>query len=125
MYRAGDFSMNREAMETAQRIGEPCLLDELQISIRSRVTVSTEQLSCDLVGEAVILNLRTGVYYGLDSVGARIWTLLQESRLVSELIDMILDEYDVDPDRCEREIIDLLTELKARELIEIEHEGVA
>ena len=86
--------MNWEAMETAQKVGEPCVLDEPQISIRSLVTVSKEQLSCDLLGEAVILNLRTGVYYGLDSIGARIWTLVQEPRRVGELIEIILDELD-------------------------------
>jgi hypothetical protein len=123
MNRTG-VSMNGGAMETAQKLGEACLLTEPQISIRSRVTVSKEQLSCDLIGEAVILNLRTGVYYGLDSVGARIWTLLQEPRLVSQLIDLVLDEYDVEPGRCERDIINLLTELHGRELVEIEHEKV-
>jgi hypothetical protein len=116
--------MNGEAMETARKIGEPCLSDGEPISINSLVSVSREQLSCDLVGEAVILNLRTGVYYGLDSVGARIWALLQEPRRASEVIEIVLDEYDVERNQCELDLLNLLTELEARDLLEIQHEGI-
>ena len=50
------------------------------ISDRSVVVATKDQVSCDLAGEAAILNIKSGVYYGLDPVGARIWTLMQEPR---------------------------------------------
>jgi len=50
------------------------------LSEESRLVVSKDQVSCDLAGEAAILNLKNGVYYGLDPVGARIWNLIQEPR---------------------------------------------
>lgn len=55
---------------------------ERKISGPSTVIVSKDQLSCDMAGEAAILNLKDGVYYALDSVGARIWALIQEPRTV-------------------------------------------
>ena len=64
----------------------------------------TNHASCELGGEAVLLNLDTGVYYGLDTVGTRIWKLLQQPRSIAELRDVIIDEFDVDPDRCEADL---------------------
>ena len=44
------------------------------ITDASRIVVSSDQVSCGLGDEAAIVNLRNGVYYGLDPVGARIWS---------------------------------------------------
>jgi hypothetical protein len=90
-----------------------------EVSLRSTVILAADQLSCDLAGEAAILNLASGTYYGLNAIGARIWTLIQEPRVVQDLLDALLVEYDVDASRCERELIDLLRQLGAEGLIEI------
>ena len=91
----------------------------LSISSASVVSAVKDQVSCDLSGEAVILNLKDGVYYGLNTVGARIWGLLEEPRTVSELRAALLDEYEVDPDVCEQQLTSLLAELAAHGLLEI------
>ena len=85
----------------------------------SIVVATKDQASADLAGEAVILNLESGVYYGLDAVGARIWNLIQEPRTVNEIRDALLEEYEVEPDRCERDIVALLEQLADAGLIEI------
>jgi len=89
------------------------------ISINSRIAVSQDQVSCDLSGEAAILNLKAGVYYGLNTVGASIWKLIQEPRTIKEIRDALLEEYDVEPKRCEQDILELLEELSTHELIKI------
>jgi hypothetical protein len=88
------------------------------LSIDSRVVASREQVSCDLGGEAAILNLKNSVYYGLDPVGARIWAMLQQPRSIGELRDAILLEFDVTPERCESDLFVLLEKLMAEGLIE-------
>jgi hypothetical protein len=90
------------------------------LSIQSVVVAAAAQVSADLAGEVVILNLADGVYYGLDPVGARIWALLQEPRTVAELRDAMLAEYEVEPERCERDILMLLRELAAAGLISVD-----
>lgn len=85
----------------------------------SIVATAKDQVWCELAGEAVILNLKSGVYYGLSPVGARVWSLIQEPKIVSTVLDMLLEEYDVEPDRCESDLFVLLQDLAARELIEI------
>jgi hypothetical protein len=89
------------------------------LSDRSRVTITPDQVSADLSGETVVLHLSSGVYYGLDPVAARVWELLQEPRSVGEIRDALVEEYDVDAARCERDLIGLLQTLAAAELIEI------
>ncbi len=83
------------------------------------VVRSSDQASADLGGEAAILNLKDGVYYGLDAVGARIWELIEEPRTVRDVCDTLCNEYDVDAERCERDLIALLTELAQHGLIDI------
>ena len=89
------------------------------ISDRSVVVVAKDQVSCDLAGEAAILNVKSGVYYGLDPVGARIWNLMQEPRPVAEIQSAITDEYDVEPEQCARDLVGLLEKLLAEGLIEV------
>jgi hypothetical protein len=93
------------------------------VSGRSVVVAASDQVSCDLAGEAAILNLKTGVYYGLNAVGARVWSLIQESRTVEEIRDTIVAEYDVEPPRCEDDIVALLEELAAEGLIVVRDEA--
>src|ERR1700676_3090279 len=89
------------------------------LSDRSVVVAAKDQVSCDLAGEAAILNIKSGVYYGLDPVGARIWSLMQEPRAVEEIQRTITGEYDVEPDRCARDLYGLLEKLLAEGLIEV------
>jgi hypothetical protein len=94
----------------------------MNISIRSVVTQAPGQISSDLAGEVVILNLQSGIYYGLDSVGARIWNLIHEPIEVNEVLSILLDEYDVDPESCAADVLSMIMQLNAKELVEIRHE---
>jgi hypothetical protein len=76
-------------------------------------------VSCRLGEEAAILALDSGVYYSLNRVGARIWSLLQEPIVVQHLRETLLLEYDIEPDRLNRDLTDLLDRLAAEGLIEV------
>jgi len=93
-------------------------VSSLELRPDTRIVAITEQVSCDLAGEAAILSLRNGTYYGLDRVGARIWNLIQQPRTVKEILDTLLAEYDVDAERCAADLQRLLTELTAQGLVE-------
>jgi hypothetical protein len=91
----------------------------MTISKDSIVTVTKEQVSCDLAGETAILDLKSGEYYGLNPVGARVWDLIQETRRVTDVLRIILDEYDVAAESCERDLLALITELHGKGLVEV------
>jgi hypothetical protein len=90
------------------------------VSGDSTVVAAKDQVSSDLGGEVAILDLKAGVYYGLDAVGARIWSLIQEPRTVNEIRNILLEEYEVQPERCERDLLVLLQRLADEGLIEVE-----
>jgi hypothetical protein len=89
------------------------------LSTNSIVVAAGDQISSDLAGEIVMLNLKNGSYYGLDGVGARVWSLIQSPQPVAAVRDAIIAEYAVDPDRCESDLLVLLDELAAAELVEV------
>ena len=89
------------------------------VSASSSVVVVDNQVSSDLGGEVAILDLKGGTYYGLDAVGSRIWSLIQEPRKVEEMRDILVSEYEVEQDRCERDLIALLQGLADEALIEV------
>lgn len=89
------------------------------ISLDSVVSVSAEQVSCDLEGEAAILDLKSGTYYGLDEVGATIWNLVARPTAVSAIRDVLLARYEVDTERCEQDLLVLLGELREHGLIQV------
>jgi hypothetical protein len=84
------------------------------------IVASPDQVSSALMEEAVILNLKDGVYYGLDPVGARIWTLIQSPLSVAELCGRIVDEYEVDEGECEADILALLNDMAEKGLVRVE-----
>ena len=90
-----------------------------ELSERSVVSAAKDQVSSDMGGEAVILGLNRGVYYGLDPVGTFVWNLIQKPRTIASIRDAILDEYDVDPEQCERDLFALLEQLTAEGLVVI------
>jgi hypothetical protein len=89
------------------------------ISTESSVVAAQNQVSADLNGEAVILNLQSGIYFGLNPVGKRIWELLQTPIAVGEIYQALLEEYDVEPERCQTDLLALLQDLVNRGLVEV------
>jgi Coenzyme PQQ synthesis protein D (PqqD) len=88
------------------------------------VVASSDQVSGELQeGDLAILNLKDGIYYGLNSVGSRIWALLQTPISVLQVRDTLLAEYEVDADVCTRELIALLNNLSSKELIKVHAAG--
>ena len=95
------------------------MISTSQISSASIVVVSNHQISSNLSGEAVILNLNSGVYFGLNEVGASIWHLLQQPISIGEIRDAIVEEYEVKIAQCEQDLLSLLEDLLASGLIEV------
>ena len=93
-----------------------------QIGNSSIIFASKDNISGDLMdGEAAILNLKDGVYYGLNSVGNRIWKLIHVPISVGELVNKLLDEYDIDQETCYQEVVALVVELAKRNLVDIDN----
>jgi hypothetical protein len=84
------------------------------------IAASADQVCCQLNGQAVILNLKTGSYYGLDEVGSRVWALIQQPKSWTDLRNVLLSEFDVEPGICERDLSDLIDGLSGFGLVRIQ-----
>ena len=76
-----------------------------------KITISNEALSQEVNGETVILDLKSESYFGLDEVGTRIWQLLQEEKDLQKVFDALLQEYDVEAEQLEQDLIELVDKL--------------
>ncbi len=91
------------------------------ISEKSIVVSVKNQISSDLGGEAVILNMNTGIYHGLNEVGAFVWNLIEQPQLVQDIQQMLLQEYEIEASVCTKDLFALLKDLQDAELIEVEN----
>jgi hypothetical protein len=71
-------------------------------------------------GEAVLLQLDNGEYFGLDEVATRIWQLLVENGDLSVVCDALREEYDVAADEAANDVTRLVDELVAKHLLEVD-----
>ena len=88
-------------------------------TMTSRVRVNDDVLFQELQGEAVLLNLKSGVYFGLDPVGTRIWQLFAEHEVLSEVAQAVVAEYDVAEDKCSEDLLKLVDDLEKQELVSV------
>jgi hypothetical protein len=90
------------------------------IRMDSTVVVAKEQMSCGLDDEVVILSIKKGVYYSLNPCGNRIWSLIQKPVTVRKVRDTLLEEFDIDKETCEKDLLSLLSCMKKEGLVVIE-----
>ena len=72
----------------------------------------------EVSGETVLLDLASGMYFGIDAVGTRIWGLLEEGKTLGEVASTVAMEYDVDLDTVEADTITFVSELISQGLAE-------
>ncbi len=68
-------------------------------------------------GSRVLLDPASGLYYSLNDVGGRIWELCDGSRLISEVVAAIQEEYDAPRETVEADVLALLAELVDEKLV--------
>lgn len=83
----------------------------------ARLTAAPDVLFTTFEEEVVLLNLKDGVYYGLDTIGAAAWAMLQRPTSLPALRDAIVAEYDVTPRACQADLERLVGELVDRGLV--------
>ncbi|HCT30460.1 MAG TPA: lasso peptide biosynthesis PqqD family chaperone [Bacteroidales bacterium] len=94
----------------------------MKIILESIIKRSSGLVSTDVDGEKVMMSVENGEYFGLDSVGSRIWEMIENPVKVETLIDYLIDEFDVSKQQCEIDTLEFLNELLEKKLlIVVEH----
>lgn len=95
------------------------------IGLHSVIKRAEDLVSCDLEGETALMSVEKGKYYGIDPIGSRIWALIEQARLVSDLCALLLEEFEVELSQCERDVLAFLSELAKDNLVIIVDEPAA
>ena len=76
-----------------------------------------ELMEAELGDELVALDANLGECFGFIGVATSVWRDLKQPKSFDELRDALLAEYDVDPDRCSRELGELLDDMSSKGLV--------
>ena len=82
-----------------------------------RFTVSPRVLCQEVAGEAVLLDLDSEKYFGLNAVGLRIWQLLQKGDDPAAILRALEREYDTDAVTLAADLQDLIQRLSKAGLV--------
>lgn len=83
----------------------------------SAYTVSDDVIESPVGDELVMLHLGNSTYYGLDSMGVRVWTLIKEGQSPDDIRDTLAQDYDVDPEIIAADVARFLDELEANGMV--------
>lgn len=91
-----------------------------QISPETHIRRRPPVLSTEVEGEAVMMDMEQGLYFGLDEIGTDIWRRLEEPVTVGELVADLSQSYAADSDIIERDVSALLVRMAEHGLIDID-----
>ena len=89
------------------------------INLNTVVSHRTDIDTTDLNGDIVMMDLEKGKYFSLNGVGSRIWNLVEEPVKVSNVVDSLLEEYDIGRDECEEQVLQFLGKLEREQILVI------
>ena len=87
------------------------------ININNVVSRRNDIDTTDLNGEIVMMDLEKGRYFSLNGVGSRIWEIIEEPIGINKIVDCLLEEYDVNRNECEENVLEFLGKLDDANII--------
>jgi hypothetical protein len=89
------------------------------LSIDTVVVRCSEAITREVDGELVMLDPRQSMYFALDSIGRRIWELLEQPRQVDALCRVLVEEFDAPAETCRADVVAFLAQLADADLVSI------
>jgi hypothetical protein len=87
------------------------------MDLETRLSAPPHVMSRLVGDETVLLDLESGMYFGLDGVGKRIWESIGEGLTLAEIAAVIMSEYDVQEDQAQADVIEFARDLVERGLL--------
>ena len=91
----------------------------MNIEITNVYMRNGDQVTAKVDDEVVMMSMQQGEYYGLDSIGSRIWELFAKPNSVENIIETLMQEYDVDRKTCEKDVQEFIQKLVDKGLLKI------
>ena len=87
--------------------------------LNAKIVQNKEIDATDIDGDKVMMNLEKGMYFSLNSVGSRIWDIIENPTTADEIIKILLNEYDIAEEKCREAVVSFLKGLEVNGLITI------
>jgi len=71
-------------------------------------------------GEAIMINLATGIYYSMDKVGGTIWEGIEQEQQLGQILQTVLTGYEVSKDQASKDLESLVSQLLDENLIALQ-----
>ena len=84
-----------------------------------RVEISDAVIWRDLGGDVVILNVESGVYFGLDGSGGQIWRELVDHGSVEKAFEALKQQFDIGSDELRHDLDELVDQLVGKGLVQL------
>ena len=84
---------------------------------REPVVRVADILSTEVNGQTVLLSIEQQKYFSMRTTSQRVWELLEAPCTLAQICEKLVQEYDVEPQACEREAETFLRDLWEQRLI--------
>lgn len=91
----------------------------IKLSNQAIISQIEGNIVSDMDGEKVMLSIDNGKYYNLGELGGTIWEYINEPLYIEELIEKLLDQYDVEKEVCEQQVKEFISQLAEQGLVRI------
>ena len=90
------------------------------MNIKKKLLLSDNVFAQEVDGEMVLLDMNSENYFGLDEVGCDIWQAIQGNNSLQAVYDSMLENYDVEPERLKKDLVEFVDQLREAGLIELQ-----
>ena len=90
------------------------------MNLDQKVTFAETVFAQEVDGEMVLLDMESENYFGLDEVGTAIWQAMQEKETLKEVLDVLLEQYEVEEEMLEHDLSDFVGKLVESGLVKVE-----
>ena len=98
------------------------MTQQTQKTQRMKIKIPDDVMFRILGDEAVILNVASGVYFGLDTIGTRMWQLMSEHGATDKVVELLLEEYEVEEEQLRGDLDKLIEQLSEKGLVKVDVE---
>jgi len=89
------------------------------MDLNQAVTFSDKVFAQEVDGEMVLLDMNSENYFGLNEIGTDIWQAMQEKRFLQNVYESLLEQYEVEPEVLEKDLLDFVKKLQESGLVKI------
>jgi ornithine carbamoyltransferase len=91
----------------------------MTMNLNQKITFADTVFAQEVDGEMVLLDMESENYFGLDEVGTSIWQAMQEYETLQEVLNAMLEQYDVEEEVLEKDLSDFVEKLVESGLVEV------